>query len=157
MQPPPQPTLRRAGPADAETVRQLVRAAYAKWVPLLGREPMPMKADYDHAVRAHEIDLLLDGGVLVALIECIPHADHLFIENIAVAPGHQGRGFGRQLLGHAEQRARTQGLPRLGLLTAAAFESNIRLYQACGFSIDRTEPFMGGTTVHMSKPVTLAD
>ena len=30
---------------DAEAIRDLVRAAYAKWVPLIGREPMPMKED----------------------------------------------------------------------------------------------------------------
>ena len=31
--------IRRAGPADA--VRALTRLAYAKWVPLVGREPTP--------------------------------------------------------------------------------------------------------------------
>ena len=34
--------LRRATPRDAEAVRALTRAAYAKWVPLIGREPRPM-------------------------------------------------------------------------------------------------------------------
>ena len=38
--------LRRAGPDDAGAIRSLTRAAYAKWVPVIGREPMPMQADY---------------------------------------------------------------------------------------------------------------
>ena len=50
--------IKRAGPQDAEAVRRLVREAYAQWVPVIGREPMPMKADYEQAVRDHEIDLL---------------------------------------------------------------------------------------------------
>ena len=43
--------IRRAGEADAAAVRELTRSAYAKWVPLIGREPMPMTADYERAVR----------------------------------------------------------------------------------------------------------
>jgi ribosomal protein S18 acetylase RimI-like enzyme len=31
--------------------------------------------------------------------------DHLWIENVAVAPEGQGRGYGRLLLAHAERRA----------------------------------------------------
>ncbi len=71
--------LRRAGPADASAIRTLTRAAYAKWVPVIGREPKPMVADYDEAVRRHLIDLLYMGGALVALIEIIPGPDHLLI------------------------------------------------------------------------------
>ena len=144
--------IRRAGPPDADAVRRLVREAYAQWVPLIDREPMPMKADYDKAVREHEIDLVHADGELVALIELIVHPDQLYIENIAVSPWHQRKGLGRFLLSHAERKAREAGLPRLGLLTNQAFESNVRLYQWVGFHIDRTEPFAGGgTTVHMSR------
>jgi ribosomal protein S18 acetylase RimI-like enzyme len=145
--------IKRAGSQDAQAVRQLVREAYAKWVPVIGREPMPMKADYDRAVQEHEIDLLYVDGSLVALIEIITKPDHLFIENLAVAPEHQGRGLGRHLLSHAEQKARDAKLPKLCLLTSQAFEANIRLYESVGFRIDRTEPFMGGTTVYMSKAI----
>jgi hypothetical protein len=36
--------LRRAALSDVYAVRELSKAAYAKWVPLIGREPMPMTA-----------------------------------------------------------------------------------------------------------------
>lgn len=142
--------LRAATPADVTAVSALVRAAYAKWIPLIGREPLPMRADYAAAVREHAIDLLHDDGELVGLIETIAHPDHLFIENVAVRPQSQGRGFGRRLLAHAEEKARAFGLGELRLLTNAAFEANIRLYEATGYRIDRRESFMGGVTVHMS-------
>ena len=93
--------IRRAGRADAGAVRELTRSAYVKWVPVIGREPMPMVADYDRAVREHMIDLLFVGASLVALIETVNKADHLLIENVAVAPQFRGRGFGRLLLDHA--------------------------------------------------------
>lgn len=146
-------TIRRALPADAPAVRQLVRSAYAEWVPLLGREPMPMQADYLLAVREHEVDLAYASGQLVALIEMIIRPDHLFIENLAVDPDQRGHGLGRFLLQHAQDRAQALRLPKLCLLTSDLMQSNIRLYQFIGYKIDRTEPFMGGLTVYMNKPV----
>jgi ribosomal protein S18 acetylase RimI-like enzyme len=147
------PQIRRATATDATAVRQLVRDAYAKWVPIMGREPMPMLADYDLAVREHEVDLAYVGGALAAIIEVIVHPDHLFIENVAVAPTYQGRGLGRYLMAHAETRAKGLGLPQLRLLTGQVMEGNIRLYQSLGFQIDRTEPFRGGFTVYVSKDI----
>ena len=83
---------RRAGPADAAAIRDLTRRAYARWVPVIGREPLPMRADYEKAAAEHRFDLLEEGGALVALLETIAHPDHLLIENVAVAPDRQGRG-----------------------------------------------------------------
>ena len=102
--------IRRAGPPDAAAVRSLTREAYAQWIPVIGREPLPMKADYEKAVREHEIDLLYADDQLVALIEVFLTADHLFIENIAVSPEHQGKGLGHHLLSHAETKAKSAGL-----------------------------------------------
>ncbi len=75
--------MRRANIGDVSAIGDLTRAAYAKWVPVIGREPMPMVADYDHAVRHHLVDLLHVGGELAALIEMIPGDEHLLIENVA--------------------------------------------------------------------------
>ena len=85
-------TFRKAISDDAEAIRQVVRSAYAKWVPLIGREPRPMVADYGRAVEEHDIDLLYADGALVGLIETMQHPEHLWIENVAVSPDAQGRG-----------------------------------------------------------------
>ena len=37
--------LKPATPRDVRVIRELTRSAYAKWVPLIGREPKPMAAD----------------------------------------------------------------------------------------------------------------
>lgn len=152
----PEPTtikLRQAVPADVTQVRELVRLAYAQWVPVIGREPLPMTADYEKAIRDHRIDLLHAEGRLVALIETIAHDDHLLVENVAVLPECQGKGFGHRLLAHAEELALAHGLPEMRLFTNGAFAANIALYQALGYRIDREEPFKGGTVVHMSKTI----
>ena len=145
--------IRSAVLADAASIRALTRAAYAKWVALIGREPLPMQADYERAVAEHTIDLLIVDGALAGLVETILRPDHLWIENVAVAPEQQGRGFGRLLLDHAERRAIHAGRPEIRLLTNQAFAANLELYARRGYIVNRTEPFRGGTTVHMSKRI----
>jgi ribosomal protein S18 acetylase RimI-like enzyme len=145
--------LRRALPADAAAVRALTRQAYAKWVPLIGREPKPMQADYDRAVREHRIDLAYRGDALAGLIETVAGADHLLIENVAVAPSWQGRGIGRALMAHAEHLAAATGYGELRLYTNQRFAENIALYLKLGFRIDREETLPTGVAIHMSKVV----
>ena len=148
--------LRRAVPADASAIRELTRAAYAKWVPVIGREPTPMTVDYDARVQNHLIDLLHVEDRLAALIEMVPETDHLLIENVAVLPIFQGRGHGRQLMVHAEMIAVSLGLSKMRLYTNTLFALNVQLYRRLGYQVDQEEPFKGGFTVYMSKPLRSA-
>jgi ribosomal protein S18 acetylase RimI-like enzyme len=145
-------TLRRAESGDAAAVRELTRLAYAKWVPLIGREPKPMQADYADAVREHRIDLLHVDGELAALIETIDEPDHLLVENIAVSPDFQRRGLGRKLMAHAEQLASSLGYREIRLYTNKLFAESVQLYLKLGYQVDREETIPAGTVVHMSKP-----
>ena len=145
--------LRQAVPSDAPAIRELTREAYAKWVPLIGREPKPMTADYAEAVRKHRFDLLYVEGRLAALIETIREADHLLVENVAVSPSFQGRGFGRTLMAHAEQLAASSGFSEIRLYTNKLFAENVQLYQRLGYRVDREEELGIGVAVHMSKPL----
>lgn len=149
--------LRQAGAADASAIRELTREAYAKWVPVIGREPRPMVADYAEAVRRHRIDLLYLDGELAGLIETIPQADHLLVENVAVAPAFQGRGLGRRLLAHAEQLAASLGHDEIRLYTNKLFAENLLLYRKLGYRVEREEGFDGGIAVHMTKRLRSSD
>jgi N-acetylglutamate synthase-like GNAT family acetyltransferase len=48
------------------------------------------------AIKEHRFDLLYADGCLAAVIETVPKGDFLLIENVAVAPSLQGRGFGKR-------------------------------------------------------------
>jgi GNAT superfamily N-acetyltransferase len=146
--------LRQAKATDAVAIRDLTRQAYAKWVPLIGREPKPMTANYDEAVARHRFDLLHIDGTLAALIETIREADHLLVENVAVSPGFQGRGLGRRLMAHAEMLARELGVDTIRLYTNQRFAGNIALYRRLGYEVDREETLPVGTVVHMHKRLT---
>ena len=143
--------LRRAVPGDAAAIAALTQQAYAKWIPVIGRAPKPMTADYDAALRDHLIDLLYVGDDLAALIEMILEPDHLLIENLAVAPAFQGGGHGRRLLAHAEELAASRGFGEVKLYTNKLFVENIRFYERLGYRQEREEPFRGGFITHMNK------
>lgn len=110
-----------------------------------------MVADYEQAVREHQIDLIRVGSETIGLIETMLREDHLWIENVAIRPESQGKGLGRHLLAHAERKAIDAGRAEIRLLTNAAFEANVALYEKTGYFIVKREPFMGGTTIYMSK------
>ncbi len=146
--------LRQATPADAPAIRELTRAAYAKWIGPNGREPTPMTADYDAAVRTHRFDLLYLNGALTALIETVDEGELLLVENVAVAPDRQGLGLGTRMLALADALARSQGKNRVRLYTNGLWAENIRLYLKLGYFIDREEDVRPGLVrVHMSKPL----
>ena len=149
-------TLRRAVAADAAAVRALVRDAYAKWVPVIGREPKPMTANYNTAIRPNRVDLAHVESELAGLIETIDRSDHLLIENVAVAPQQHGQGLGRALMAHAETVARAAGYREVRLYTNQRFEANVQLYLRLGYSIDREEEGPLGVTVYMSKSLPAA-
>jgi ribosomal protein S18 acetylase RimI-like enzyme len=149
--------MRQAVAGDAAAIRALTRAAYAKWVPVIGREPLPMVADYEAAVAKHRFDLLYVDGVLAALIETIAKEDHLLVENVAVDPAFQKRGLGRKLMAHAETVADAMGYGMLRLYTNKSFAENVALYQRLGYGVDREEEFRGGFTVYMSKRIRPSD
>lgn len=144
-------SIRRAAESDAAAITDLTLLAYAKWVPLIGRKPLPMTVDYSVAVTRHRFDLLYHATTLVGLIETVDEGECLLIENVAVHPDFQGRGYGQRLLAHAETLAVQAGIDRMRLYTNSMFEVNIALYRSLGYAVVREEPFNGSTLTHMSK------
>lgn len=143
--------LRRAGFGDVEAIRALVREAYSKWIPLIGREPKPMRADYEYAVQEHLVWVLEDAGQVVAVLEIIPHDDHLLIENVAVAPSQQNRGLGKALMAHAEAVAKEMSMAEIRLYTNEHFKANLELYRGLGYIETHRQDFGGTDAVFMSK------
>jgi pimeloyl-ACP methyl ester carboxylesterase len=143
--------LRPADPTDANAIAALTRAAYAPWIAVIGREPLPMTVDYVAAVRAHRFDLAFAGDALVGLIETRAERDHLLIVNVTVDPALHGQGLGRRLMAHAEVLARELALAWLRLYTNAAWLRNLRLYRDLGYAVTSRETTERGVRVDMAK------
>jgi ribosomal protein S18 acetylase RimI-like enzyme len=125
--------IRPAEPGDAAAVRDLVRAAYAGYVERIGKEPAPMREDYAALIRAGEVWVLAEGGEVLGVLVIRPAEDHMFLGNVAVAPGHQGRGLGRELVTFAEGQAVAYGLPEVRLYTNEKMHENLAVYARLGF------------------------
>ncbi len=147
------PALRIAVPDDADAVRAVVTAAYEPWIPVIGMRPVPLSADYDRLIAAGRVTVLCPtaGGPIAGLIVLVPEPEVLLIENVAVDPGHQGRGIGRTLLAHAETTARNAGLRSVRLYTHRLMASNIALYERLGYVVTARDELDGRPVVHLAK------
>lgn len=127
------PEIRPATSAELGRIREVVRAAYALYVPRIGREPAPMTADYEVLVTAGEVWVATVAGEVSGVLVIRPAGRELLLENVAVDPPAQGRGIGRALIGFAEWWALEHGLEAVTLYTNEAMTENLRLYPALSF------------------------
>ena len=127
------PQIRSATADDAARCRAIARAAYAKYVPRIGREPSPMGADYEADVAAQRVVVIATADEVKGYMVAWPEADAYFIENIGVDPDCQGEGLGRRLIEHAAAEAARLRLPALRLYTNAAMSENLSMYAHLGF------------------------
>jgi ribosomal protein S18 acetylase RimI-like enzyme len=124
--------IRVARAGDLAAVRAVARAAYALYVPRIGREPAPMVADFAAAQAAGHLWVAEDpvAGFVVAY----PRGDHWHLENVAVDPVAQGAGLGLALIAHVEALARASGAQAVELYTNAKMIENRALYPRLGYA-----------------------
>jgi GNAT superfamily N-acetyltransferase len=146
-----QTSLRRATQADGDAIAALTEAAYAKYIPLIGRQPQPMTADYRQMAAEHPIWLLYLGDELAGLLVLEFEAESALIYSVAVRPDLQGRGLGRRLLEWAEEQALRAGYRKIRLYTNEHFVRNIELYRRVGYQETGRELYLGTYLVHMAK------
>jgi ribosomal protein S18 acetylase RimI-like enzyme len=125
--------LRTAEPDDAARLREIARAAYAKYVARIGREPMPMGADFAAEIAAGRVVAIDVDGAVAGYMVAWAEPDAYYIDNIAVDPARQGLGLGRKLIDGAVQAARQYGLGAIRLYTNAAMRENLAIYARIGF------------------------
>jgi ribosomal protein S18 acetylase RimI-like enzyme len=134
-------------------MRALVRAAYARWVPVIGREPWPMIDDYAARIAAGQAWVLETEQGLEGALVLEDDDGALMLDNIAVATGSQGRGHGLALMGFAEEEARRRGYTRIRLYTNELMTTNIALYARHGYVETHRAEGSGFRRVFMEKPL----
>lgn len=125
--------IRPARPEEAGAVRDLVRRAYAMYVPRMGKEPGPMLDDYGKRVADGAVFVLEADGTIAGVLVLLPHDNHLLMDNVAVDIGFQGRGIGKALIAFAEEEAVRRGYREIRLYTHQTMTENVRLYAKLGY------------------------
>lgn len=126
-------TLRPAVAEDAGFAAVCVAAAYAQWIPLIGRKPAPMLDDYHAVIANHQVLIAEKNGQAVGLLVTRETADGFLVDNLAVLPEWVGHGIGRTLLMRAEEDAARLGYQSLYLYTNEKMTENIELYARAGY------------------------
>ena len=143
--------LRRARLEDAPTVSALVNAAFEKYIPLIGRKPLPMIADHSDLILNHEVWVFEENDEIVALLELMIKGDSLYIDPVAVRGSRQARGIGKQLLIFAETRARALGRNAVTLFTNERYTLLLEMYSRLGYIETHRVAVQGTDAVHMRK------
>jgi GNAT superfamily N-acetyltransferase len=142
---------RLAGSGDANTVRDIVDAAYRSYIPRIGKKPGPMLDNYPKRISDGQVWVLdaVNGIAGVLVLEETP--DGLLLDNIAVAPDRQGQGLGRILLEFAEAEAVRRGRREIRLYTHALMTENIALCGRIGYVETGRVTEKGFDRVYMTK------
>jgi len=125
--------LRLGTPADLAFLQACARAAYAEYVPLIGREPAPMTADYAAELGRESVLVAVLADRPVGFAVAFEKAGAWFLETVAVLPDEQGKGLGSRLVAAVEADAVARGFDRLVLYTNAAMAGPLRLYPRLGY------------------------
>lgn len=150
------PTIRRAAAVDVPTVRAIARAAYAKYVSRIGREPAPMRADYAAEIAAARVVLVVLDGKTCGYLVAWPEVDAYFIDNIAIDPTEQKKGLGRRLIEYATVQAKALNLPALRLYTNEQMTENLAMYVRMGFVETHRAVENGYRRVFLRRDVAIA-
>lgn len=110
-----------------------------------------MLEDYGEVVRRHRVFVLEHGGRVAGVVVLVRKEDGLLLDNVAVRPEYQGRGYGRQLIAFAEAEARRQGLAELELYTHERMVENIEMYRRLGYVETERRKERGYDRVYMRK------
>lgn len=125
--------VRVAVEADLPEIRSLVADAYALYMPRIGRVAGPVLSDYAALVQQHAVHVLEDAHKIVGVLVVIEGEHGFLLDNVAVRPDAQGKGFGRRLLEYAETLGQRKGYEVLKLYTNEVMVENLALYGRLGY------------------------
>ena len=146
-------TIERANTDDAAEVKQCVTAAYQHYIERIGKWPGPMLDDYDVRIQENEVYVIREHRQIIGVLVLILSAARFLLDNIAVLPDRQGRGYGRHLMEFAEYRAREKGYTSIELYTHEAMVENITMYKKWDYlEIYRTTE-QGYERIYMRKKI----
>jgi len=146
--------IRKAKPADEAAVVRCIQKAYQRYIVQIGKKPGPMLDHY--------LPLIVDGNVfcgefceeIVGILVLKKFDDYMLLDNVALLPEFQGKGFGKQLLAFAENYSSENNYHEIRLYTNVKMTENIELYNKLGYSEYSRKEENGYERVYFKKRLT---
>lgn len=142
-----------ATPDDKAAIEPIVENAYSHYIERIGTKPGPMRDDYADYIDRGYVRVLKDENGVAALIVLIAEPDAMLLDNVAVAPHAQGKGYGRLLMEFAEQQTRDAGLTTIRLYTHELMTENQAIYKKRGYIETHRAEQNGLKRVFMEKSI----
>lgn len=131
-------TLRQSSAADAFWMAELRAVVMRPDLERLGRfDPVRVRQRFLRAFDPSQTFVIDVDGAQAGLVAIRPEADAQWIEHFLLAPRHQGRGLGGQILRHVMAEHRDHRPFRLNVLQGSAAR---RLYERNGFTLEAEDP-----------------
>jgi len=146
--------IRPARPSEADTLRDVVHAAYRHYIPRIGKPPGPMLDDYAARIADGQAWVLEDAGGIMGILVLEETPECFLLDNIAILPEGQGKGYGRALIQFAEAEARRRGYAEIRLYTHEMMTENVTLYARIGFVETHRVSEKGYARVYMTKQLS---
>jgi GNAT superfamily N-acetyltransferase len=143
--------IRPARPSEADTLRDVVHAAYRHYIPRIGKPPGPMLDDYAARIADGQAWVLEDARRIMGILVLEETPEGFLLDNIAILPEGQGKGYGRALIEFAEAEARRRGFAEIRLYTHEMMTENIALYTRIGYVETHRVSEKGYDRVYMTK------
>jgi GNAT superfamily N-acetyltransferase len=126
--------VKKAVLGDMAKVTECVYSAYQKYVPRIGKKPGPMSDDYHFLIESGHVYIGEYAGEIASVLVLKDSDSFILLDNVAVLPRFQGRGFGKRMIDYAERYAYEKGIREIRLYTNAAMTENIRMYKKLGYT-----------------------
>ncbi len=143
--------IRLATAGDQAVIERIVHDAYRHYIDRIGATPGPMRDDYRQRIAHKQAQVLEDGTGVQAVLVLVREPDCLLLDNVAVSPAAQGKGYGRDLMQWAEIEARRAGYRQIRLYTQESMTENIDIYQRYGYVETHRAEEIGLKRVFMTK------
>jgi N-acetylglutamate synthase-like GNAT family acetyltransferase len=125
--------IRPATEMDALGVSQCVQSAYEHYIPIIGMKPNPMLDDYHVVIEQKQVSVLTFADQIIGVVVLEETDEGFLLNNVAITPRYQDKGFGSLLLQFAEKEAMRQGYSAIYLYTNAKMMDNQAIYAARGY------------------------
>jgi len=146
--------IRRAQPSDAVAMKECVESAYRHYISRMGKSPGPMLDDYAIMTQQHTAFVAEEEDEVVGVLVLVRTESGMLLDNVAVHPGHQGKGLGRRLIELAESETREQGYAHLDLYTHECMTENLGMYKVLGYLETERRTEHGYNRVYMQKTLS---
>jgi GNAT superfamily N-acetyltransferase len=135
----PSARIRRAMPADAADIADVLRQSFLEFEPLYTQQGFAATTPHRHEVERRIAEgpawIALWGNGAVGTASAVLKGEKgLYVRGVAVVPSMRGRGIAESLMKEVESFARQNACARMFLTTTPFLTSAIRLYERFGFA-----------------------